>query len=211
MTKHLSILGTLVGLLILCPALRADTFSPTYDFNGVITSTGTNPTCGASPGPCVETIHVSFEYYYGYSANPLNDVILVPGTYSAAASGELGPLEVTTWFYKNEPTSYYSEFLFPSGGGNPNEIDLDINTVANTFYAESFSCLGECQTLFGVGPEIDSIPTTLEYTVSTVTPTPEPTTLSLLLCAIFFLGVLHFASQAFKREDAKTRHAACLL
>jgi hypothetical protein len=209
MTKLLRILGTLLALLVLCPASPADTYSPTYAFSGVITGTGTNPTCGASSSPCVETIDASFEYYYdvppGFTlADGLADgeeaVDFVPGTSSFSASGDFGSLTSTSGFFENDATFYYLEFFFPGGappGPSYNEIDLDLDPVANTFSSESYFCYGECQTLFGGDGGNFSVPTTLAYTV---TPIPEPPALTLFLCGIFFLGVLHFASQAFRRD-----------
>jgi hypothetical protein len=187
MTKHLRVWGVLFSFLFVCvPRLSADTYSPTYLFNGVITATGTNPTCGTSPGPCVETIDVSFEYYYAflYAQGEVAavDLDLLPGSI-VSAMGELGSLLEygVQEFYYNEPDFYYSEILLEGG-----EIDLNLDPETNAFSADTYSCQAECENLFGGGGTVGGVPTTLEYTLSQL---PEPSTLVSVLLGILCLAI----------------------
>lgn len=209
MAKHLRICGVLLPFLFLCvPALHADTYSPTYQFIGIITVTGNNPTCGSSPDPCVETIGASFEYYYDippgslfpgencFDSIPEDEgggcvrVVVLPGS-TVIATGELGPLE-WSGFMINVGYSYYSEFTGPSDGAPfYNEIDLDIDPETNTFYAQTYFLSGDSASLFGYGG-IGTVPTTLEYVVGQL---PEPSVLSLVL-----LGILGLATLQFRRR-----------
>lgn len=209
MTKHLRILGILFPFLLACvPALRAHTFSPTYAFNGVITATGLNPTCGTSPAPCVETVDVSFEYYYdipsgspfpagncfdsGGGVESCVGVVVLPGS-TVSATGGFGPLSGSgvNGFVMLEDAFYYSPIIL--GASSPpnisNEIDLGLDPETNTFSSDAFSCTGECQSLFGGDGSDGAVPTTLEYTLRQL---PEPSTLTLALLGILALAVLQF-------------------
>jgi hypothetical protein len=202
-TLTLSVIVSCAILLVLCPALKADTFTetygPTYDFNGAITMTGLIPTCGASPNPCVETIDVSLEYFtdtVNDITNPgfsMETVEILPGS-SFSATGALGTESgggLAAIF--NTDSESYIEFHFPVGTSYPNpEIDLLIFPMTNTFSAEEFTCLQECQALFGGGGGIGNVPTTVEYTVTEV---PEPRTYILILSGILFLGILRFKAR----------------
>ena len=117
MAKHLrASVCLLVFLALCCTALHADEYTPTYNFDGVITGLGLNPTCGASSFPCTEAIDVSFQYYIdlqGVADEEGEDVLIVPDTLSASASGPLGAVTPNGVFFENDADFSYLEFHFP--------------------------------------------------------------------------------------------------
>jgi len=207
MAKHLRILGSLLVFLALyCTTLHADEYTPTYDFDGVITVLGLNPTCGASSFPCTETIDISLDYYIDLQppVDAGENFFIVPGTLSASASGPLGPVGIGGLFL-NEFDFTYQELFFPQAGipcsdglsfpecgGPTTEFDLNIDPLvlpAGSFNADTYFCTGECNALFGGFGGNFSLPTTLDYEITPVS-TPEPGTLSSLALGLGGLGLL---------------------
>jgi len=177
-----------------CTTLHADEYTPTYNFDGVITVLGVNPTCGASSFPCTETIDTSFQYYIDLTpvVDAAENVFIVPGTLSESASGSLGAVTTNATngvFFENDLDFSYLEFDF---GSQLIQFDLNVDPLvppSGSFNADTYLCFGECNTLFGGSGGIGSLPTTLDYEITPVS-TPEPGTFSSLALGIGALVLL---------------------
>ncbi len=200
MAKHLWILGCFLAVSLLCAIpLRADQFTPDYQFNGVLTVLGLNPTCGASSSPCTEAINISFQYYLDLQPSlGAPNIFILPGTLNASATGPLGAMTVGG-LNENFPNFYYEQFFFPqASAGVFTEFDLNIDptvTPSGFFGSETYFCTGECNALFGGDMGNFSVPTSLTYNVTQV---PEPNTSLLILCGTLLLGLLLMARTQVK-------------
>lgn len=182
--KFLPRFAMLVGvvLLLCCGASWADILQ----VNAWAAFTASEP-CISN---CTETIGLSFQYdSSSFSSQP------VSGTFSYGSSGFLGTFTGTGFLNLAQGYSpFYDTFgdeldlRFPGYIVNPADpLSIGVDTLGFAFY----SCnSAPCVAAFGPNTQIYSIAPTIKSSLVTPIPTPEPSSLGLLLLTMLILGFI---------------------
>jgi hypothetical protein len=178
--------------------VRADqiVLAPAWDVSGTLSIVGNNACSGL---PCTETVAFSFDLGYEFFPD-VNTYEAYIANVTENWSGDLGSFHVTT---TGPQRVNASQNIF--GFADPADDEIDINIIQGfvstppvtpSFVGATLYTCGTTTCLTDFAPSLFQGRTPPQFGILvggpaefTVTPTPEPATLTLLVCGLFILGL----------------------